>query len=42
MSEQDVIGYLRALQITLTYDPQTNTLQADTTSAVTAVTGRAS
>jgi site-specific DNA recombinase len=42
VSKKDVIGDLRARQITLIYDPQTTTLQADTTSAVTAVIGRAS
>jgi site-specific DNA recombinase len=41
-SDQDVIGYLRARQITLTYDPRTGTLQADTPQAVTAVIGHAS
>jgi hypothetical protein len=41
-SEQDVIGYLRARQITLTYDPMTATLRADTPDAVTTVIGRAS
>ena len=41
-SEEDVIGYLHARQITLTYDPQTGTLQADTPDAVTAVIGQAS
>jgi hypothetical protein len=37
-----VIGYLRARQITLTYDPRTGTLQADTPEAVTIVIGHAS
>ena len=41
-SDEDVIGYLRARQITLTYDPRTGTLQADTPKAVTAVIGHAS
>jgi len=41
-SEQDVISYLRSRQITLTYDPQTGTLHADTPQAVTTVIGRAS
>ena len=41
-STADVIGYLRARHITLTYNPQTRTLQADTPGAVTTVTGRAS
>jgi hypothetical protein len=42
ISAQDVIGYLRAREITLTCDPQAATLQADTPHAVTAVIGRAS
>jgi site-specific DNA recombinase len=41
-SDQDVIGYLRARQITLTYDPRTGTLQADTPEAVMTVIGHAS
>ena len=41
-SDQDVIGYLRARQITLTYDPRTGTLQADTPEAATTVIGHAS
>ena len=41
-SEQDVIRYLRSRQITLTYDPRTGTLHADTPQAVTTVIGRAS
>jgi len=41
-SEQDVIGYLRAREITLIYDPRTKTLQADSPGTVTTVTGRAS
>jgi hypothetical protein len=41
-SSEDVIGYLRARQITLTYDPRTGTLQADTLEAVTTVIGHAS
>ncbi|HEY5987235.1 MAG TPA: hypothetical protein VIV12_12805 [Streptosporangiaceae bacterium] len=42
MSEQDVIGYLRAREITLTYHPRTRALQADTPGAVATVIGRAS
>jgi site-specific DNA recombinase len=42
VSEQDLIGRLRAREITLIYDPRTKTLQADTTGAVTTVTSRAS
>jgi hypothetical protein len=43
VNQEDAIGYLRARQITLTYDAQTRTLQADTPEAVTTVvTGRAS
>ena len=41
-SDQDVIGYLRARQITLTYEPRTGTLQAGTPEAVTTVIGHAS
>ena len=41
-SDQDVIGYLRARRITLTYDPRTGTLQADTPEAATTVIGHAS
>ena len=41
-SGQDVIGYLRTRQITLTYDPRTGTLQADTPAAVTTVIDYAS
>ncbi len=41
-SDQDVIGYLRARHITLTYDPRAGTLQADTPDAVTTVIGHAS
>ncbi len=40
-SDEDVIGYLRTRQITLTYDPRTATLQADTSDAVTTVIGHA-
>jgi site-specific DNA recombinase len=42
VSDQDLVGCLRAREITLTYDPRTKTLQADTPAAVTTVTGRAS
>ena len=42
VSDEDVIGYLRAQQITLTYDPRTGTLQADAPKAATAVIGHAS
>jgi hypothetical protein len=41
-SEEDVISYMQSRQITLTYDPRTGTLQADTPQAVTTVIGRAS
>jgi hypothetical protein len=41
-SDQDVIGYLLARQITLTYDPRTRVLQADTPEAVMTVIGNAS
>jgi len=41
-SDQDVIGYLRARRITLTYDPRTGTLQAYTPEAATTVIGHAS
>jgi len=41
-SDQDVISYLRARQITLIYDPRTGTLQADTPEAVTTVIGHTS
>jgi hypothetical protein len=39
---EDVIGYLRARQITLTYDPRTGILRADMPEAVTTVIGHAS
>jgi hypothetical protein len=39
---EDVISYLRAREITLTYDPRAATLQADTPDAVTTVISRAS
>lgn len=42
VSDQDLIGSLRAREITLIYDPRTKTLRADTTGAVTTVTSRAS
>ena len=41
-SAEDVIGYLRTRQITLTYDPRTGTLQADTPEAATTVIDHAS
>ena len=41
-SDEDVIGYLRARQITLTYHPVAGTLQADTPGDVKAVIGLAS
>ena len=41
-SEEDVIRYLRARQITLTYHPVAGTLQADTPGDVKAVIGLAS
>lgn len=42
VSEQDLLGCLRARQISLIYDPRTKTLQANTSEAVTTVTRRAS
>jgi site-specific DNA recombinase len=42
VSEQGVIGHLRACAITLTYNPMTATLRADTPEAATTVIGRAS
>jgi site-specific DNA recombinase len=42
VSEQDLIGYLRAREITLIYEPRTKTLQANTPKTVTTVTRRAS
>ena len=42
VSDQDLIGCLRARKITLTYDPRTKTLKADTHEAVTTITSRAS
>jgi hypothetical protein len=42
VSDADVISYLRSRQITLTYDPRTGTLRADTPETVTTVIGRAS
>ena len=42
VSDEDVIGYLRAQQITLTYDPRTGTLQADAPEAATTLIGHAS
>ncbi len=42
-SSEDVIAYLRAREITLTYHhPRTGTLQAGIPEAVTTVTGHAS
>jgi site-specific DNA recombinase len=38
VSGQDVISYLRAHEVTLTYDPQTGTLHADGPRAVTLTT----
>jgi hypothetical protein len=40
-SGEDVIGYLRARQITLTYHPATRTLQADTPGDAKAIIGLA-
>lgn len=42
ISEANVISYLRARQITLTYDSQARTLRADTPDAVKTLIGRAS
>jgi site-specific DNA recombinase len=42
VSGLDVIGYLRAREITLTYDPQAKTLLADTPEAPVTVIGNAS
>jgi site-specific DNA recombinase len=42
VTDEDVIGYLRAREIALTCDPQTKTLRPDTPGPVTAVRGRAS
>ena len=42
VSEHDLIGCLRAREITLIYDPHTKTLQADTPKAAAAITSRAS
>jgi hypothetical protein len=41
-SDEDVIGYLRTRQITLTYNPRTGSLQAGTSEAVTTVLDHAS
>ena len=41
VSNAKAIRYLRSRKITLTYDPQSETLQADTAEAVTAIIGRA-
>ena len=40
-SGEDVIGYLRARRITLTYHPATRTLQADTPGDAKAIIGLA-
>jgi len=42
VSDAKAIRYLRSSQITLTYDPRSGTLQADTAEAVTAIIDRAS
>ena len=42
VSDAKAISYLRSSQITLTYDPQSGSLQADTPEAVTAIIDRAS
>lgn len=42
IAEEDVISYLRARDITLTYGPQAKTLQADTPETPAGVMGRAS
>jgi hypothetical protein len=42
VSGAKAISYLRSMQITLTYDPRSETLQADTAEAVTAIIDRAS
>jgi site-specific DNA recombinase len=42
VSAENVTGYLRAREITLSYDPRTAILRADTPDAVTAVIGHAS
>jgi site-specific DNA recombinase len=42
VSVDEVIGYLRAREITLTYEPQTKILRPDTPGAMTAVIGHAS
>jgi site-specific DNA recombinase len=42
VSDAKAIRYLRSRQVTLTYDPQSGTLQADSAEAVTAIIDRAS
>jgi len=42
ISDQDIVGYLRARQISLTYDLRTGTLQLDTPEGATTVIGHAS
>jgi hypothetical protein len=42
VSDAKAISYLRSRQITLTYDPQSGTLQADSAEAVTTMIDRAS
>ncbi len=42
VTEEYVIGYLRAHESTLTYDPRSRTLRADTPDAVTTAIGRTS
>jgi hypothetical protein len=41
-SAKNVIGFLREHKTTLTWDQAAGTLRADTTQAITAVTGKAS
>jgi site-specific DNA recombinase len=42
VSTEDVVGYLRSREITVTYEPHTESLRADSLDAVTTVIGRAS
>jgi cation transport regulator ChaC len=42
VSDEEVIGYLRAREITLTYHPRTGTLQAGTHEAVKTIIRKAS
>jgi hypothetical protein len=42
VTDEDLTGYLRACEITLTYDPRAKTLRPDTPRAVTTIIGRAS